>query len=143
MSRQADRRRPETGYVAALSRMRRNGVEASELLSRFIAARYLREWEEVGLFKSEDHWQHQTARLLLFSSPMRPPGWILRQREAHATTEPPTVGTTVRMFAFNQANAALGVLAVRAADELMRRFTAKAGTSLPQCVAGERVPFDA
>ena len=142
LPRQANTTRPQTGYALALARMRRNGVEAAELLSRFIAARFLLEWEETGIFKSGDHWQHQTGRLLLLSSPLRPPGWILRQREEAPADEPRSVGPRVRLFAFDQASAALGLLAVRSADELMRRFKAKAdGAPIPQCVAGERVAF--
>ena len=143
-SRYADRNRPHTGYAVALARMRSRGVEPAELLSRFIAARYAREWEQVGTFKSEDHWRHQTGRLLLLSSPIGASGWTQRQREEQGVTEPPTVGPRVRAFAFERVGAALGVLAVRSADELVRRFNAKTETApLPSCIAGCSVPFAA
>ena len=143
VARKADSARPYTGYAVALARMRRNGIEPADLLARSIAATYAYEFEGARLFKADDHWRHQAGRLFLLSSPIGPSGWTQRNRENPPSGEPPSVGPRVRMFAFDRTNAALGVLSVKAADELMWRFNTKADAAPnpPTCIAGQHVTF--
>jgi hypothetical protein len=135
----------EARYFAALARARSAGVAPVDLLARWIAA-YLADdrGDNVRpLFRSDEHWRHQAARLFIHGRPIGGgDGWSSRTR----TPQPPRRrrgdGPSVRQFAFERVNGALGLLAILAAREIVRRrlLTRKSPNGdLPEA---QRVPDD-
>lgn len=129
-ARRSDPRRPHTGYSRALARLRSGGVGPDDFVARWIAAYAHRQLdaEEPRVarrsFRDDSHFEHQAAKLLLHPQPIGAPAWA-RQHTEDDSSDGPVAGRlnfSVRQFAFDRVNAAIGFLAIRAADELNKRL---------------------
>lgn len=142
----SDPRRPHRGYAAALTRARRAGVEPTELLARAIAAELADDRGEAArpMFCDDTHRLHQGARLFLYELPIVTAGWARRRRD-HSQPAPPAIRIRwkVREYAHRRVSAAIGLLVLRAADEIKRRLvTANAPPDTPHDpVEGSAIPF--
>ncbi|MBN9087031.1 MAG: hypothetical protein J0J01_09000 [Reyranella sp.] len=129
-ARRSDPRRPHTGYSRALARLRAGGVGPDDFVARWVAAYAFRQLDaeeprsQRRSFRDDSHFQHQAAKLLLHPQPLGAPAWA-RQHTEDGSADGTAVGRinfSVRRFAFDRVNAALGLLAFRAADELNKRL---------------------
>jgi hypothetical protein len=112
--------------------MRRGGVGPDDMLVRWIAAYALRQWDvdhetrpHRRVFQSDEHFIHQTAKLFLHTIPLGAPKWAKGSPEEDdsPTDKGATKATvTVRRFTFHRVNSALGLLALRSADEINKRL---------------------
>jgi hypothetical protein len=122
----SDPRRPHRGYQAALTRCRRHGVEPVDLVARAIAAELADDRSEAArpIYASDQHRIHQGARLFLAPVPHRLPGYARRRREGALAFATETKGPSlkVREYTHYRVNAALGLLALKAAEEIRRRL---------------------
>lgn len=124
--------RPHVSYSLALAKMRRGGVGPDDMLVRWIAAYALRQWDvdhetrpHRRVFQSDEHFIHQTAKLFLHTIPLGAPKWAKGSPEEDdsPTDKGATKATvTVRRFTFHRVNSALGLLALRSADEINKRL---------------------
>lgn len=107
------------GYWAALLRVHRSGIEATELLARLIAGeladdRYI--GEPGPRFASDTHAAHQRARLLLYVHPLTRPTWAKRTIEPQGGPRgsTPRLLFRTRALAYDRWNSALGLVALKA-----------------------------
>jgi hypothetical protein len=103
-----------------------------------VAAHAFQLWDAASparlrVFKTDEHFRHQAARLFLFPAPIAAPKWA---RPASDDTDPDAItrdgrkaGPRVREYTHARINAALGVLALRAAEELNRRLLKRSPTN--------------
>lgn len=110
-------------YWSALLRVRRSGVEATELLARWIAgelgdARF--SGDPGTRIASDTHARHQRARLLLFVKPMVHT-WAKRKIEPQDHQGRVRLSWRVRSCAFERWNSALGLLALKATDAIRQQ----------------------
>src|SRR5262249_1946858 len=113
-------------YCGFLLRAHRNGVDHADFLGRLIAAYSADDRGETSrpLFASDLHFAHQTAKLILHWHPLgvAKSSWAKRQR---AKQRPLESGRSprprVRLFTFHRWNAALGLLALKCANEINKR----------------------
>lgn len=134
VARRADPRRPHTGYGVALARLRRAGVGPDDLLARWFAA-FAHQQSDLDqesrpgrrIFQSDDHFRHQAAKLLLYPAPIAAPRWAQGNTDDDDSAPSSAVkfNPSVRKYTFERVNAALGVLALRAAEEINRRLLSR------------------
>lgn len=141
--RRGDPRRPYKGYGAALGRARRLGVEPTELLARSIAAQLADDRGDASrpLFRSDAHHVHQSARMFLAALPFKSAGYARRKREHDPAPEPIRIPFRVRVYAYNRVNAAIGILAIRAAATIKRRLASDTPPKAHGPVEGSSAPF--
>jgi hypothetical protein len=126
----SSRRGPDAvDYAARLRRVSSRGMDGKELLARMIAA-YMaddRGEEARPHIRGDMHFEHQAARLILHRAligrlpwrrvkPLGPPP-VPHLNNYHD----PLVG--VRRLAFTRVNGAIGVVAIKAAEEIRRRLS--------------------
>lgn len=108
-------RRVHLAYQSALLRARRSGVSPSEFLARVVAGELADDrGEPRPRFASDEHADHQRARLFLMMRPFGPEGWTKRHREPQGPREV-KISFGVRAYTFNRLREALGLLALKAA----------------------------
>jgi hypothetical protein len=152
VARRIDSKRPHTGYAVALAKLRQTGVGPDDLLARWIAAYALQSWDENSLrrhrtFASDSYFRHQAAKLFLAPVTIAAPKWARggnggdEEDQDEAAIVRGRAGPLVREFTFERVNAALGVLALNAGREIVRRLLTRSSTSgdLPEA---QRVPDD-
>lgn len=111
-------------YWSALDRVRRGGVEATELLARWIAGEVAddRYTGEPGpRFASDTHAAHQRARLQLYIRPLARRTWAKRKIEPQARHGRGRLSWRVRAYAFERWNTKLGLLALKAAEAIRQQ----------------------
>jgi len=143
-------RKAHMGYLWALGRARRNGIEPTDLCARWIAAYLADDRGESArpLFKDDSHFRHQAARMFLYAKPLsRAPRWHARRRVENRTPEDAEAAHgmprwNVREYTFRRVNDSIGLLAMKAANEIKRREADRLNPhrqSKP--VEGSSVPF--
>lgn len=109
------------GYWSALSQVRQSGIEATELLARWIAGELAddRYTGEPGpRFVSDTHAAHQRARLLLYTVPLAARTWAKRKVDPEGSRVRIRPTWRVRAYAFERWNSVLGLLALKAAKAI-------------------------
>ncbi|TAJ89443.1 hypothetical protein [Reyranella sp.] len=111
-------------YWSALLRVHRSGIEATELLARWVSGELADDrftGEPGPRYASDTHAAHQRARLLLYVKPLNRPAWAKCQVEPQASRGRTRLLWRTRAFAFERWNSALGLLAVKAADAIRQQ----------------------
>jgi hypothetical protein len=108
----------------------RHAVEPVDFVSRWIAGELVdtRGLDHRPLIASDRHHAHQKAHLYLYRMPFGSLGnaWAPRKPEPQAPDRIPyRVRFSVRVFTHDRVNAALGRLAIKAANEIRRREAAE------------------
>lgn len=147
-TRRADAARPWSGYAVALGKAAKRGVEPDDLLCRVVAA-YLARRLSPHWFRSDRHFDHQLARLFLRPAP--PAGRTEEPLAAdqEAPSSPRRVGVRVCEYTARRIKGAIGLLAMRAANEIATRLEARSPTAdhtdaatASEPVEGARLPFN-
>ena len=135
----ANPKRPSTGYRVALNRCRKHGVEPHDLLARAISVELADDRGEAArpIFASDLHRIHQGAKLFLYHVP-RP---TKTSDPAMQTSTYQRVRWRVREYAHQRVNAAIGLLTLRAADEIKARLKAITPADPEPAVSGSSSPF--
>lgn len=152
--RRNDPKRPHVGYSLALANMRRGGVGPDDMLARFIAAYAFRQWADTNArsyrltFANHEHFAHQASRLYLHPRPLGAPRWAQGSTdddEGAPERDPRRIIPSVRRFTYDRVNVALGVLALKAAEEINKRLLVRVsphGTLPPVSrVEADTAPF--
>lgn len=112
-------------YAEALIRAGNHGVDPTTFLARWIAG-YLADnrGREAGpFFASDEHAAAQIARLYLLPKPFgdQKGQWVRRKLVEQPAIVSSRLSLATRSFTYERVNAALGMLALKASEEILRR----------------------